>query len=175
MLLQTFDDGSIFAPDNRNAPYDVYDCRAYYVWRTGLAQLPIAGPPTGGATLQAGGGQPGASSTTDETCAIVRLSMPYGRKIVKFRAVRRVLQPVIPAPEPDDDNQVLLSASVRQTGPLPLSDGVNQLYTLTGKYVYALRKPLTGETGFPGISIPPTKLTPEQNALPAENLKGGIV
>jgi hypothetical protein len=173
-MLQTFPTDTIFAPDVADAPYVLYDITATSFWRTGLCQMPIAGD-VSTSTLQAGGA-PGANAQTapPATCVLVRLSKPWGKLVVRFDIVRRRLQPVIPAPESDDSNRILLSARVIQQGPIPLPDGVNQEYRVRGKYIFALLAPIDGSQGFPGVSIPVTTIKKDANALPVENIVNGI-
>lgn len=172
-VLQTFPNESILKTENRDAPYVTDACEASYRWSSGLSQMPIAGNGNG-PTLQAGGQPAPGSTTPPATCVFVRLHQPIGQKIVNFRYVRRGQKPVIPAPEPDDDNQVLLDAEVIETTPRVLGDLNTVEYEVYGRYVYGLKRPITGETGFPGVGSAATTVPPEANALGTEHILNGI-
>jgi hypothetical protein len=173
VLLTTYPNDSIFVDANREFPHLAYGCEARYKWSTGLTQLPIAGSATG-PTLQAGVLPGNVVPPPQPTCAIIRLSQPCGVKIVSFHGVRQGQQVIIPAPETDDPNAILLEAEVVQTAPAILDDVQTQRYEVRGMYVYALLIPVDGGQGFPGVSAPNVKTPKSQNDLPVENIVNGI-
>jgi hypothetical protein len=173
MLLTTYPNDSIFVDTNREYPHLAYGCEARYKWSTGLVQMPIAGS-TAGPTLQAGVLPGNVLPPPQPTCAIIRLSQPCGVKIVSFHGVRQGQQVIIPAPETDDPNAILLEAEVVQTAPAILDDVQTPRYEVRGVYVYALLIPVDGGQGFPGVSAPNVKTPKSQNDLPLANIVNGI-
>jgi hypothetical protein len=173
MILTTYLNDSIFIDTNREFPHLAYGCEATFRWDTGLVQMPIAGS-AAGSTLQAGVLPGNVVPPPQPTCAIIRLSQPCGVKVVTFRGVRQGQQVIIPAPETDDPNCVLLNAEVTQTAPAILDDVQTQRFEVRGSYVYALLVPIDGTSGFPGVSAPNVKTPKESNSLPVENIVNGI-
>jgi len=172
-VLQTFPNESILRTENRDAPYTTDACEASYRWDSGLVQMPIAGNGNG-PTLQAGAVNADGSTTPPATCVFVRIHQPIGQRIVNFRYVRRGQKPVIPAPEPENDNQVFLTGEVIETNPRVLGDLVTVEYEVYGRYIYGLKRPIDGTAGFPGVGSAATTVPQEANALPAEHILNGI-
>jgi hypothetical protein len=148
---------TLWAYENRAAPYLSFACTVEYEWFTGWVQVPLAqAEPTG---VDLGGG-------TARTCQLVKLCASYGTKTVRYFAVRDGAQPTLPAPggaaptSPGDPaNEVLVYAKVTPSVPELLENGLAYRYQVTGEYRYALLSPRTDATGFP-VGSGPYTVTP---------------
>lgn len=127
------------------AGYKRYTIETTYGTDTGRLALPLAEIP---------------SSTEDpspDTLAIVDVSAPGQRKTVSFDIARLGLYPQLPDPTPANDNEVLLLVQVSPMASITLSNG-QRLWSCSGQYTYALRRPLDLTTE--GLPVGQTPLDP---------------
>lgn len=105
-------------------PYPVYDVTARYELKTGLVQMPVAGPK----------GTP---------ARIVRLTSPTTLKTISWVVQRVGERPRLPHPDTGDPNDVLLYMDVYFPNPVLQPDGLRLSWLAQGVYVYACQLPLT--------------------------------
>lgn len=111
-----------FTSENTRHPYHTYKVRTRYVWNDGMTSMAVAGP----------------NGTAAE---VIKVSAACGMKIVEWTATRHGANPQIPTPTSTDENQVRHSFEVVTESPDMMADGT-YVYTVSGKYVYLLRKPV---------------------------------
>src|SRR5262245_53307458 len=98
---------NLFAKDMAPAPYTTYRIVTTYLRKNGVLQMPVAGLAQDGS----------------QSAEIVRVSSPYGGKMVQWIAEREGLPPVLPDPESDDANQVLESWRIIPQSPELMTNG----------------------------------------------------
>jgi hypothetical protein len=118
-----------YDPANALAPYLVQDQTVSYEGNNGMLQVPVGAPVVDGGPKIA--------------CKIVRAHAPVMQKVVTYLYQRLGALPLIPTPEPDDINQVLMEHRRIPVSPIPWGNGNNMVYSVMGEYVYALFMPLT--------------------------------
>lgn len=110
---------------NDFAPSDGFDTtfkiQVYYDTDEGVLQIPLAGP--------------------DETeSRIVKTSGKYSKKIIQWIAERVGSIPEIPSAKTSDPNETLEYKVVGTASAEWMPDGKNRLYSISGTYVYAIKK-----------------------------------
>lgn len=111
-------------PDN---PHTQYSVQTHYFREEGELQIPVA-------------------DDGEEECEIVRWSQPWGKKMVVWMAQSLGL-PSLPDMNPQTSNEVLLDVQVSPVAPTSGPGGAT-LYTVSGIYTYALRRPPSKEEGY---------------------------
>jgi len=101
-----------------------FQMQTAYPWVEGLMQLPVCGTRNDGS----------------EQSVQVRLHSPVGSKTISW-SVRSVGMPKVPHPADLDPDSVFLGSSI--TGAAPLLDGAGNhlMWSISGTYTYALKKP----------------------------------
>lgn len=111
-----------FNSENERAPYDNLSQQTKYIYRSGLIQIPSSGP-------------------DGSLCEFSRTHAPYGQKIVIFSAGRVGAVPIMPSPEPQDSNEVLLEAEI--CADVPRLNAVSQpMIQVSGYAIFGLVNPL---------------------------------
>jgi hypothetical protein len=150
----------VFAPGNDVAPTDGYKIRTAYIWQNGTVLLPVA-------KLNAQGGPLAAT--------ISQLASPYGLKIVSWIARRTGDIPIMPDPEPDNDNQILGSFQLEFDDPEMTANQV-PIITARGTYIYLLQKPISVKNGiFHMGGNPALTLDASQNVVTSDNFSADIL
>lgn len=118
-------------PDQEEAPYTNYTIRTSIRHRTGIDSAPTA------RTLSTGQN------------AFWRKDGGSARLIVKWRAERVRMMPILPHWELQDPMYVLTFKRIDPHSPKLLSDGNTFVYSVSGKYVYEMRSPPGENYRFP--------------------------
>ncbi len=144
-------------PENsQSATHTTYSIERTRVNKSGLFQMPVAGPPP-------------------QTAALVRLHAPTMEEIIAWVAVREGAPPVAPKPEDLNPNQVLTDWKITGMVPVPLASGGSQ-YELSGYYVYAILTPEDPTRGLPlGITPVSPGTSPTSEYVPGENFRGDLL
>lgn len=107
---------------------------------------------------------------------IVTVAAPSQKRVVDFHMKRRLVPPLVPAPYPASENEVLLSANIR-TKDVAITENLNTLeYEVKGRYVFALLEgtyPVPAE-GLQAPISPWTRVELSEALLAVENFKTGM-
>lgn len=88
-------------------------------------------------------------ATSDGTeCRIVKTSQRIQKKVVDWVAERIGGIPEIPDPNTGDTNEVLEESITTPVSVNYLPDGVSKIFSISGKYIYIIKKP-TNKVQFP--------------------------
>lgn len=124
--VERADDG--LTQDHLDFPYLVQQLVVDYYGDEGLLQVAV--------------GAPFVSGGEKVPCKIVRTHAPIMRKLVTYNYVRIGVIPVVPPPETDDPNLVLLEHRRLFWGSWQEGTAIPR-YARSGEYEYAMRVPLT--------------------------------
>jgi hypothetical protein len=128
-------------------PHTLFDFQTLHYRCNGKLQLPVSGPD----------GTPSV---------IVRLSAPWGYRVVIWLAARNGRLPRLPDCETTDANEVLGDVEIGTVEPKVI-DGVRYEYTVSGKYTYLLYRPPNKQAGFEMGSSVISTVRPDRNVIPA--------
>lgn len=152
-----FPAAGLFSTEHIQTPYGEYDVEVCYENNQGKLALPVAKAP----------GDPGPS------LVIVRLHAPVCRKIVKWKATRHALQPLVPLAETGDPALSLLSDTYWPITPELMGDGITKIYGFAGVYVYACQNGVQASLGF-ALTFPP-HMVDTGEAFNGGNFTPGII
>ena len=122
-------DVGLFSPDHVANQYQGYPAQNGYSFDSGLAVMPVAGPPTTN-------GQPTG-------CRLVRLHAPVMTRNFPWQVSREGTKPLLPDPAPQNSNEVLLGWNIAPQPPALDAVGQVHTYQASGEYSYVLVQPLT--------------------------------
>lgn len=99
-----------------------FETKTFYITDNGTIQIPLA-------------------SDDRSESKIVKTSAKFTKKIVMWEAEKIGGIPDIPSPS-ENSNEFLDETVIGTVTPMFMPDGITKVYTLTGKYVYNLKKPV---------------------------------
>lgn len=128
-----------------------------YIEDDGLLQLPVAGPP----------GTP---------AVFVRTHAAIMRKVVTWRAMKAGGIPEVPSPDALGDNDVFMGWRMSPAVPVPMANGKGVVWSISGDYLYGLRKPFDPKTaGVPTGATPAMTLPAVSNFYPASSFRSDLL
>jgi len=137
-------DYGFFNPNHIQNQYAGFSASNHYVFSEGVMVIPVAGPKT----------------NPPIRARKVRLHSPHGFRIYTWVAERHRVKPLLPAPVPQNDDEVLLHWEIVAGPPDIERGGRSHFYRVTGEYVFALLVPIFHDSGTFRMTGSPYDITP---------------
>lgn len=148
---------NLVAATEGNTPHSEWSFQTRYITFPGILPLVYAAP-----------------DSTPETVKVVKIHAAYAHKIVTWQATRLGAIPTIPPFETTDPNEVLLSAEIAPAVPGLTPTGDSRIHTVSGQYIYLLKKPPTPDTGYPMGTGPYESAPAQENVVRRANFSKKI-
>lgn len=130
-------ESGLWTLDAQEVPYEFLMGRVIIYGNMGNCQIPVAVP-----WLPGPSGVIISDPPDRPSCEIGQMVAPFGRRIVQWAGQRMGGLPVMPQPDPQDQNQILHEYFFESDPPPLKEDGVNHIYRAALTYVYFVLKPI---------------------------------
>ena len=119
----------------------------------------------------------GSSSDTTAECAIVELHSPYETTCITWTATRIGGPPKVPSPYTLEPNLKFLYGKRIGKAPMPEDAGRADVWTLSGQYFYANKRPRYLNSDFPLAKMPlyPDSTPAEEFTVPGDKFSTNLI